>query len=399
MPTLNLKMNRIKNFFEMESAAGIVLAVFAIFAIIIANTPFSPAFQNWLNSEHILQISNWHHQATIKDWIKDGLMAIFFFHVGLEIKKEIMVGSLSDAKTLALPIFGAIGGMLIPALIFCAIIFGFGQTNLLKGWPIPVATDIAFAIAAVAIIAHKIPSSLKVFLLTLAVVDDLGAVVLIATLFGHEIEYQALSIALCIFIGLLTLSFLNLRRPWLFVVGGIGIWAFMLQSGLHPTLAGILTAIAVPLSSNKEGFESPLEDLHDDFSAWVKYAILPLFALSHAGFSLDGMNVTTIAQPLFLAVFCGLLIGKPIGVVIAVYIANFLKIAKIPEGVSIQQIFGIGALCGIGFTMSLFLGELAFANSSEILKMQIKSAVFGASLLSAILGVYILSLNTNKSHN
>ncbi len=386
-----MPLKKIRNFFELEAAAGIILGLFAIFAIIIANSPFSSAFQSWLSSEHIIQFSNWRHEASLKEWIKDGLMAIFFFHVGLEIKKEILVGELSNPKKLALPVFGALGGMIAPALIYVIVVLANNSPELIKGWPIPVATDIAFAVAAIAIVAKNIPKSMKIFLLTLAVVDDLGAVVLIAALFGHNIDYQALAIALSIFVGLLGLSAINIRRPWIFVFGGLIMWAFMLQSGFHATLAGVLTAIAVPLKSNSENFESPLEDLHDDFSAWVKYAILPLFALSHAGFSFNGLGIDTISAPLFLAIFLGLVLGKPLGVLIFTILASKLGLAHLPQGANIRQTIGIGALCGIGFTMSLFLGGLAFANSDHLIESQIKFGVFSASIISGILGITLLS--------
>lgn len=393
-----MPIKKIRSFFELEAAAGIVLGVFAILAIIIANSPFAINFHNWLENPHIIQFSNWRHETSLKDWIKDGLMAIFFFHVGLEIKKEILIGELSNPKKLALPVFGALGGMIAPALLFVGIVSIFNKPEFIKGWPIPVATDIAFAVAAVAIIADKIPKSMKIFLLTLAVVDDLGAVVLIAALFGHNIDYQALALALSIFIGLLGLSALNIRRPWIFVVGGFFMWAFMLQSGFHATLAGVLTAIAVPLKSNSPDFESPLEDLHDDFSAWVKYAILPLFALSHAGFSLSGLGMETFSAPLFLAISIGLIIGKPLGVLIFTQLASKLNLAHLPDGANIRQTIGIGALCGIGFTMSLFLGGLAFPDADKIIEGQIKFGVFAASILSAIIGITLLSWkNHNKS--
>lgn len=389
-----MALKKIKNFFELEAAAGIILGIFALIAIIIANSPFNIAFDNWLSTHHIIKFDNWQYDASLKDWIKEGLMAIFFFHVGLEIKKEILVGSLSNPKTLAMPIFGALGGMIVPALIYLGIAYSFNQPQIAKGWPIPVATDIAFAIAALALVGKKIPSALRVFLLTLAVVDDLGAVALIAALFGHDIDYISLAIAFGFFGTLLLLSALNLRRPWIFVVGGVFIWAYMLKSGFHPTLAGILTAIAVPLKSNSKDFESPLEDLHDDFSAWVKYFILPLFALSNAGFSLNNFSLEMVTSPLVLAISFGLFLGKPIGVIGFIYLAKVIKIVQIPRTISFKNLFGASILCSIGFTMSLFLASLAFGDADIQMNAQIRFAVLLTSFIAAIVG--ILTLRAQK---
>ncbi len=392
-----MPLQKIRNFFELEAAAGITLGISALIAIIIANSPLSGAFDNWLHYEIPVQIGTWSHTADVKHWVKDGLMAIFFFHVGLEIKKEIMEGELSDAKKLALPVFGALGGMIMPALIFIAVIMLEGHQDLIKGWTIPVATDIAFAVAAIAVVAKNIPSSLKIFLLTLAVVDDLGAVVLIAALYSSNIDYVALSWSLGIFVVLLALPRLGIRRPWVFVMGGLLMWAFMLQSGFHPTLAGVMTAITVPLKSNSDAFESPLEDLHDDFSAWVKYAIMPLFALTHAGFSFSGMGISTILSPLVVAIVCGLSIGKPLGVLGMVYFSKIIGIARIPENITMRQLLGVGALCGIGFTMSLFLGGLSYADKGEIISNELKMGVFLGSIISGIMGIALLAKSNEKA--
>jgi NhaA family Na+:H+ antiporter len=271
-----------------------------------------------------------------------------------------------------------------------------GRNDLIKGWTIPVATDIAFAVAAIAVVAKNVPSSLKIFLLTLAVVDDLGAVVLIAALYSGNIDYAALSWSLGVFVFLLALPQLGIRRAWVFVMGGLVMWAFMLQSGFHPTLAGVMTAITVPLKSNSDKFESPLEDLHDDFSAWVKYAIMPLFAITHAGFSFSGMGLETVFSPLVIAIVCGLCIGKPLGVLSLVYISKIIGVARIPNNINIRQLLGVGALCGIGFTMSLFLGGLSYADKGEIISNELKMGVFLGSIISGIVGIALLSKSNEK---
>lgn len=386
-----MPLKHIRKFFELEAAAGITLGLSALLAIIIANSSFATNYNQFIEKEVIIQFADWFHKASIKDWVKDGLMTIFFFHVGLEIKKEIVEGELSDPKKLALPVFGAIGGMVMPAIIFAIVAIAFGRNDILQGWPIPVATDIAFAVAAISIVSNKVPLSLKIFLLTLAVVDDLGAVILIAALYSHQIDYSALSIALALFITLMALPKIGIRRPWVFVSFGVIMWAFMLQSGFHATLAGVLTAICVPLKANNESEQSPLEDLHDDFDGWVKYLILPAFALTHAGFSFNGVSLETFKAPLVLGIMLGLMIGKPVGVLLMVKIASLLKIAKIPENITMQQLIGVGLLCGIGFTMSLFLGGLAFAGAQEIILSEVKIGVFTGSLLSGIIGVIILN--------
>lgn len=387
-----MAIKKIKRFFELEAAAGIFIAAFALIAIFIANSPFNHAFENLLESEHIIRFDNWQYSASLREWIKEGLMTIFFFHVALEIKKEILVGSLSNPKTLAMPIIGAIGGMVVPALIYLLIAKLMNAPQISHGWPIPVATDIAFAIAALAVVGKNIPNPLRVFLLTLAVVDDLGAIALIAGLFGHDIDYISLAIAIGFFATLLLLSFLNFRRPWIFVVGGIFIWAYMLKSGFHPTLAGVLTAMAVPLKSNSPNYESPLEDLHDDFSAWVKYLILPLFALSNAGFSVQDFSLDFVLSPLVLAIFFGLFIGKPIGILGFIYLAKSLKIVQFARGMNFQNLFGASILCAIGFTMSLFLASLAFENAQSIIIAQTRFAVLLVSIIATLIGVLVLKM-------
>lgn len=383
-------LKNIRSFFQLEMTAGIFLLVSAIAAIAAVNSPLGPAYLEWLTAKHTVQVGSWEATKDIAKWVKDGLMAIFFLAVGLEIKKEVMKGELSDPRKLALPILAALGGMIGPALVFLAVWSSFGGTpEMFAGWSVPVATDIAFAIAALSFVSSRIPLSLKIFLLTVAIVDDLGAVILIAVLYTADIDYQALAGALGVFVVLLGLNRLKICRVWPYLAGGLVMWAFMLQSGFHSTLAGVLTALTVPISRGPESDESPLDDLHHDLDPWVKYAIMPLFAFTAAGFSFAGITGQTFAEPLTLGIALGLLFGKPLGIGAAVFLATRIGVATLPTGASLMQIIGVACLCGIGFTMSLFIGGLAFEGSAH-LSTDVRVGVFTGSLLSAAIGLSIL---------
>ncbi len=383
-------LKNIRSFFQLESTAGIVLLLSALAAIIAINSPLGAAYTTWLKAEHTVQVGGWQATKDIAKWVKDGLMAIFFLAVGLEIKKEVMKGELSDPRKLALPILAALGGMIGPALVYLALWSALGGSEeMFAGWSVPVATDIAFAIAALSFVSKRIPLSLKIFLLTVAIVDDLGAVILIAVLYATQIDYQALAGALAIFVFLLGLNRLKICRVWPYLAGGLVMWAFMLQSGFHSTLAGVLTALTVPLSRGPESDESPLDDLHHDLDPWVKYAIMPLFAFTAAGFSFAGITAATFTEPLTLGIALGLLFGKPLGIGAAVFIATRLGVASLPSGASLLQSIGVACLCGIGFTMSLFIGGLAFEGSPH-LSTDVRVGVFTGSLIAAAVGLAIL---------
>jgi NhaA family Na+:H+ antiporter len=387
-----MPLKNIRSVLQLESTAGILLLVSAIAAIAAVNSPLGDAYQAWVSSKHTVQIGGWEETKSIAKWVKDGLMAIFFLAVGLEIKKEVLVGELSDPRKLALPILAALGGMIAPALVFLALWSGLGGApDMFAGWSVPVATDIAFAIAALSFVSKNIPLSLKIFLLTVAIADDLGAVVLIAVLYTSDVDYQALVSALAVFVVMLGMNKLAIYRVWPYLAGGIVMWAFMLQSGFHPTLAGVLTALAIPMTKGPESDDSPLDDLHHDLDPWVKYAIMPLFAFTAAGFSFDGIGAATFFAPLTMGIALGLLLGKPIGIGLAVFLATRLGIAKMPSGASITQIIGVAFLCGIGFTMSLFIGGLAFEAAPASYMVDVRVGVFGGSLLAAACGLLILS--------
>lgn len=389
----------IQRFVQFEASGGIALAVAALVAIVLANSAWAPAWHGWLESRHVLQIGGFHHEASLADWVKDGLMAVFFFHVGLEIKREVIHGELSDPRRLALPVLGALGGMLVPAAVYLAVWQMTGADPvLMPGWAIPVATDIAFAVAAISLVARRVPLGLKIFLLTLAVVDDLGAVALVALLYTHEVDGMALAGALAVIIGLLGASQLGLRRPWMFVAGAVLAWALMLKSGFHPTLAGVLAAFTVPARAPAGGGASALDDLHDDLDHWVKFAILPLFALTHAGLSFQGLGPGNLVDPLPLGIMLGLAVGKPVGVVLAAWLAVRVGVARLPARASWRQIWGVGALCGIGFTMSLFLGGLAFDGLGAELAAEVRLGVFTGSLLAATIGLLALSIQPPAHH-
>lgn len=383
----------ILRFLQLEAAGGTALLVAALAAIALANLPTGPAYHHWLESRHTLQVGPFVHTASLADWVKDGLMAVFFFHVGLEIKREIVQGELSDPRRLALPVLAALGGMLVPAGVYLAVWGAAGaEPALMSGWAVPVATDIAFAVAAVSLVSRRVPLGLKVFLLTLAVVDDLGAVVLVALLYTASVDGMALSAGLAVVLALIGLNRLGIRRPVVYATGAVLCWALLLGSGLHPTLAGVMCALTVPLAPAAGSAQGALDDLHDDLDGWVKFAIMPLFALTHAGLGLAGIGLETVSGPLALGIAAGLVIGKPVGVVLACWLSWRAGLARLPQGAGWAQIWGVGALCGIGFTMSLFLGGLAFDGLGPELAAQVRVGVFGGSLLAAAIGLAILRL-------
>jgi Na+:H+ antiporter, NhaA family len=385
---------RLLRFLQFEASGGIALAAAALVAVVLANSPLAGAYHGWLETRHTLQIGLFEHTTSLAKWVKDGLMALFFFHVGLEIKREVVRGELSDPRRLALPVLAALGGMLVPAGVYLAIWGAAGaDPMLMSGWAIPVATDIAFAVAAVSLVARRVPLGLKVFLLTLAVVDDLGAVVLVALLYTEAVNHAALAGALAVVLGLIGLNRLGVARPVVYVAGTVICWALMLKSGFHPTLAGVLCALTVPLAAPDSASAGALDDLHDDFDPWVKFAIMPLFALTHAGFSFSGIGPQTLASPLTAGIALGLCLGKPVGVVAASWLAWKAGLARLPRGAGWAQIWGVGALCGIGFTMSLFLGGLAFDRLGPDYATDVRVGVFAGSLLAALIGLSVLALS------
>ncbi|HYC74329.1 Na+/H+ antiporter NhaA [Brevundimonas sp.] len=379
------------DFLKTEAASGAVLGLAALAALIVANSPLSPTYFAWLKSEHVLQVGPLLLELSISEWIKEGLMAIFFLVVGLEIKYEILRGELSDPKKLATPVLAALGGMVAPALVYLAVSGAAGGPH--GGWPIPLATDIAFALAVFAVAARKLPSSLRVFLLTLAIVDDLGAIALIAALFSSGVEWQPLVwvVGLLLVGGVLA----RLRKvPAPFWVLGFGlVWYLTVLSGLSTSLTAVAFAAIVPVDDRRCDRQSPLKEAMHDLHPYVAYLVLPLFAFAKAGVSFGGLSLEQMFAPLVIAVALGLFIGKQIGVFGAAWLASALKVGRRPTGATWLELYGVSLLCGVGFTMSLFIGVLAFPGAIDSpQQVEVKLGVLGGSFLSAVAGAAVLAI-------
>jgi NhaA family Na+:H+ antiporter len=379
---------RVRTFIESESAGGIVLALAALAALIVSNSPLSGAYQALLELRGEVRIGDaWLVLSKpLHVWVNDLWMAVFFFLVGLEIKRELMVGELASARQASLPVVAALGGMLVPALIYVAI--NRADPVALRGWGIPMATDIAFALGVVVLLGSRVPASLKVFLTAVAIIDDLGAIVVIALFYTEDIS---LAMLLAAGIGLAALVALNRAKvsslgPY--VIVGLLVWLCVLKSGVHATVAGVVTALAVPLR-DREG-RSPLAIAEDALHPWVAFAILPAFAFVNGGVVLAGITPPALLAGVPLGIAAGLVVGKAVGVFGASWLLMRLGGARLPEGSTWRQFFAIAVLCGIGFTMSLFIGGLAFENQPASYQTQVKLGVLAGSLLAAVAGSLLL---------
>ena len=381
-----------KWFFKLEAASGLLLLIAAIIALILSNTNLSNYYFNILNAHLLIGTKDFGLDLSVLHWINDALMAIFFFIVTLEIKREFIHGELSKPKQALLPIIGAIGGMLLPALIYIFINIDGGYT--LRGWAIPSATDIAFSIGVLSLLGSRIPISLKVFLTALAIIDDLGAIIIIAFFYSTELQYAYLLLMLISFIILLLLNKFNIKQfiPYLFV--GLFLWYFTHGSGIHSTIAGVLLAATIP-HKDKEKDYSLLQKLEHVLSPYVAFGIMPLFALANAGVVLENVSFNTILFPIPLGILCGLFFGKQIGVFLFSFISVKLKLAEMPNNSNWIKFYGVGILTGIGFTMSLFVGNLAFVEYPGDLD-GVKIGVLVGSTLSAIVGYFLLLLVSKK---
>jgi NhaA family Na+:H+ antiporter len=378
------------DFLRTESGAGALLAVAAGLAAIAANSPLSTDYFAFVHAVIPVRIGDFHQDLSVADWIKDGLMAVFFLVVGMEIKFEVLRGELSSPRRLAFPLLAAAGGMIVPALIYLAVNLRTGGTP--GGWPIPTATDIAFALAGLALVARRLPPSLRVFLLTLAIADDLGAVAIIAAVFTRAPHWLSLGGAGAVLAGLILLSRWR-RAPFAFYGAGfLLLWFFTLQAGVSTSLAGVLAAFTVPIGSRRAGQDSTLKTFMDGLHPYVAYAVLPLFAFTAAGFSLHGMTWARVASPMTLGIVAGLVVGKPLGVFGFAAAAAGARLGRRPSGATWLQLLGVAMMCGAGFTMSLFLGALAFPASDALVAAQIRLAVVLGSVLSVLAGASLLSL-------
>ncbi len=381
----------IQRFLKLESAGGILLLFSAAVAMLLANSPLSSQYNDFLNLPVSLQIGSFSINKTLIHWINDGFMAVFFVLVGMEVKKELFEGALSSYQQAIFPAIAAVGGMIVPALVYWFI--AKQNPSLANGWAIPMATDIAFALGIMALLSKQVPLPLKIFLLALAIIDDLGAIVVIALFFSHELSVQALIFS---GISILTLVLLNRFRVsalCAYMVVGAILWASVLKSGVHATLAGVIIGFCIPLKGKKG--EQPLHDFEHILAPWSSFVILPLFAFANAGVSFDGIDVSMISSPLLLAIACGLIIGKPVGVFGFSYISVKLGLAKLPDGINFKQIFAVAVLCGIGFTMSMFLASLAFdVDAGESVNTLSRLGILLGSTVSATLGYLFLKQTT-----
>ena len=375
-----------KYFFKLEAASGLVLLFAAILALIISNGQLSDIYFSTLEKYIILGTKEFGLKLSVLHWINDVLMAIFFFFVSLEIKREFLQGELSNPKQAMLPIIGAVGGMAVPAFFY--IIINYSDSTTLNGWAIPSATDIAFSLGVLSLLGKRVPISLKVFLTALAIIDDLGAIVIIAFFYSGNIEIKYLILMLVSVILLVGLNKFKIKSFIPFLVVGVFLWDFTHQSGIHATIAGVLLALTIPhnIKNNKE---TMLLKLEHGLSPYVAFGIMPVFAFANAGVSLEGLTFKTLLNPVPLGIVLGLFFGKQIGVFVLSYISIKLKFADKPTGSTWSALYAVSILTGIGFTMSLFVGNLAFANNLEYID-GVKIGVLTGSLLSTLFGYFLL---------
>jgi Na+:H+ antiporter, NhaA family len=384
---LDKLLKPLQEFLRLESSGGLVLMGTSIFALIIANSPLSPYYAKVLDLPLEIRIGNFGIAKTLLLWINDGLMAVFFFLVGLELKREVLEGHLSGLRQASLPAFAALGGMLVPAAFYAAL--NWGDSVAMRGWAIPTATDIAFALGVLTLLGKRVPTALKAFLLSVAIFDDLGAVVVIALFYTAELSLFSLLVAACLILGLACLNRWNVTRPAAYFLLGIPLWVAVLKSGVHATLAGVALAMFIPLRGPEKSPDSQtpvplLRHLEETLHPWVAFGVLPVFAFANAGVPVLELSISDILHPVPLGIVTGLFLGKQIGVLALCWLAVRLRIASPPEGVSWRQLYGTSLLCGIGFTMSLFIASLAFEQGA--------TAYLGLERLGILIGTFASGL-------
>ena len=389
---INYITSPFKWFFKLEAASGLLLLISAVIALFISNSNLSNLYFETLNRYLFVGINNFGIKMSLLHWINDALMAVFFFFVTLEIKREFLQGELSNRKQALLPIIAAIGGMLVPALIYVYINFQTGDT--LNGWAIPSATDIAFSLGVLSLLGSRVPISLKVFLTALAIIDDLGAIVIIAFFYSGDLSIKYLSLLLITFIALIILNKFNIKKFIPYLLLGLILWFFTHESGIHATISGVLLATVIPHRKKEKDF-SLLTKIEHSISPYVAFGIMPLFALANAGVSFSGMSFDSLLLPVPLGILLGLFIGKQIGVFLFSIISIKLNIAQMPNNANWLNFYGVGVLTGIGFTMSLFVGNLAFVENIQYIS-GVKIGVLTGSLLSTVFGYVLLLVATKK---
>ena len=379
-------------FFKLEAASGLVLLFAAIIALFVSNSNLSNLYFSTLEKYIFLGINEFGIKLSVIHWINDGLMAIFFFFVTLEIKREFLQGELSNIKQALLPIIGAVGGMLVPALFY--VFINYGDSETLNGWAIPSATDIAFSLGVLSLLGKRVPLSLKVFLTALAIIDDLGAILIIALFYSGDLNIKYLILVLITFIVLLLFNKFNIKKFFPYLLIGLLLWDFTHNSGIHATIAGVLLAMTIPHRKKENDF-SLLIKIEHAISPYVAFGIMPLFAFANAGVSLEGLSFNSLLDKVPLGIVMGLFVGKQLGVFVFSYISIKLKIAQMPSNTNWFNFYGVGVLTGIGFTMSLFVGNLAFVDNLEYMD-GVKIGVLTGSLLSTLFGYFLILLTPNK---
>jgi len=381
----------ITGFFKLESASGIMLMFATVLAILFANTPLQSYYALFLDTPVEIRIGTLEIAKPLLLWINDGLMAVFFFLVGLELKRELVEGELSEKRNIILPGMGAIGGMAIPALIY--IYFNRGDSTAMQGWAIPAATDIAFALGVLSLLGSKVPASVKIFLTSLAIFDDIGAILIIAVFYTAKISFSSLVVVGCCILVLAMLNKRNVEAKSLYVMIGVVMWVAMLKSGVHATLAGVIMAMFIPMRSRSDPGYSPLKDMEKDLHSVVAFFILPVFAFANSGITLTGVGMEHYFHDVPLGIALGLFAGKQLGIFGICWLTIRLKLAGLPKGMSLYSLYGTSVLCGIGFTMSLFIGSLAFEETGLDQMFDERLGIIMGSLASGLVGYWVLSVS------
>jgi NhaA family Na+:H+ antiporter len=387
--------NTFKRFFQLEAAGGLLLIAAAALALLINNSPLSWLYNGLLDTPVVAQIGALKIAKPLLLWINDGLMALFFLLIGLEVKREVLQGHLSRPSQIVLPGVAAIGGMVVPALIYWAL--NKDDPAAMSGWAIPMATDIAFALGVLALLGKRVPVSLKLFLMTLAIIDDLGAIIVIALFYSGELSTLSLSLAGTSILALIAMNRLGVTKLAPYLLVGLVLWVCVLKSGVHATLAGVVLAFCIPLKSTGQT-ASALQTLEHALHPWVAYAILPLFAFANAGVSLTGVSLDSFTHHVPMGIAAGLLLGKMLGVFGLTWLAIKTGMATLPAGANWGQVLGVSILCGIGFTMSLFVGSLAFVPGQSEFAGVDRMGILTGSILAALIGYAITALSSRKAH-
>ncbi len=383
------------SFLKLESAGGIILMVAAVLAVVCANTPLQTYYILFLDTPVEVRVGALEVAKPLLLWINDGLMAIFFFLIGLELKRELIEGELSDKRNIVLPGVGAIGGMLVPALIY--VYFNQGDSTAMVGWAIPAATDIAFALAILSLLGSRVPTSIKIFLTSLAIFDDIGAILIIAFFYTENLSITALVVVGCCILALILLNRKNAESNSLYIVIGVVMWVATLKSGVHATLAGVVLAMFIPIKSVRDPNHSPLKSLEHDLHSVVAFFVLPVFAFANAGINITAVNLEQALHNVPVGIALGLFVGKQVGVFGICWMAIKLRLTSLPAGMSWSSLYGTSALCGIGFTMSLFIASLAFEQTGVDLLFDDRLGIIVGSLAAGLVGYVILNFSLPRS--